>query len=236
MSKSLGNYEPFADLWNATIHKRFGFAAADEYAKVKNFTDDSVAGAAVACAPIEKAYRALHAAGPPATTDLKQTGYVQRVEAELDEDMNTAAALAALLEFAGDAARWRSGPVPARRSTSSHISRRCSGSAERNVVGGAGSGHPRRFRRTSRRATRRAFRRRRGGIRDRARHRHAARRARSEGLGCLRPSARCAAGMRRRADRYQRRHDVERRRRVGGGRPSSTSTTSFTVFTRRSNR
>ena len=105
MSKSLGNYEPLADLLERHDPQAIRLSLLQtSYAKVKNFTDDSVAGAAAALRAIKKAYRMLHAAGRPAATDLKKTGYVQRVEAELDEDMNTAAALAVLLEFAGDAA------------------------------------------------------------------------------------------------------------------------------------
>ncbi len=105
MSKSLGNYEPLADLLQRLDPQAIRLSLLQtSYAKVKNFTEDSVAGAAAALRTLKKAYRTLRAAAAPVPTDLKKTGYVQRIEAELDEDMNTAAALAVLLEFAGDAA------------------------------------------------------------------------------------------------------------------------------------
>ncbi len=106
MSKSLGNYEPLADLLKRHDPQAIRLSLLQtSYAKVKNFTEDSVAGAAAALRTLKKSYRMLRAAAAPVPTDLKKTGYVQRIEAELDEDMNTAAALAVLLEFAGDAAR-----------------------------------------------------------------------------------------------------------------------------------
>ncbi len=110
MSKSLGNYEPLADLLKRHDPQAIRLSLLQtSYAKVKNFTEDSVAGAAAALRTLKKAYRTLRAAAAPIPTDLKKTGYVQRIEAELDEDMNTAAALAVLLEFGGDAARAAQG-------------------------------------------------------------------------------------------------------------------------------
>ena len=105
MSKSLGNYEPLSDLLERLDPQAIRLSLLQtSYAKVKNFTEDSVAGAAAALRTLKKAYAELHQAGPAITTDLRRTGYVGRIEAELDEDMNTAAALALLLEFAGNAA------------------------------------------------------------------------------------------------------------------------------------
>lgn len=106
MSKSLGNYEPLSDLLERLDPQAIRLSLLQtSYGKVKNFTDDSVAGAASALQTLKKAYRTLHSLASPVTTDLSVTGYTQRVESELDDDMNTAAALAVLLEFAGQAAR-----------------------------------------------------------------------------------------------------------------------------------
>lgn len=106
MSKSLGNYEPLADLLKRLDPQAIRLSLLQtSYAKVKNFTEDSVAGAAAALRQLKKAYRLLHAASSPVVTDLARTGYVERVQAALDDDMNTAAALAALIEFAGEAER-----------------------------------------------------------------------------------------------------------------------------------
>ncbi len=104
MSKSLGNYEPLSDLLERHDPQAIRLSMLQtSYAKVKNFTDESVAGAAVALRQLKKAYRALHGRSAPVPTDLTRTGYVARVENELDADMNTAAALAVMLEFAGNA-------------------------------------------------------------------------------------------------------------------------------------
>jgi cysteinyl-tRNA synthetase len=104
MSKSLGNFEPLSDL--LTRHDpqaiRLLFLQTS-YAKVKNFTEDSIRAAASALKALKRTYRTLHAQAAPVATDLTKTGYVRRVESELDDDMNTAAALAAMLEFAANA-------------------------------------------------------------------------------------------------------------------------------------
>ena len=106
MSKSLGNYEPLSDLLERHDPQPIRLSMLQtSYAKVKNFTEESVSAAAVALQTLKKAYRALHAMAAPIATDLTATGYTQRVEAELDEDINTAAALAVMLEFASDATR-----------------------------------------------------------------------------------------------------------------------------------
>ncbi|MBV8117772.1 MAG: cysteine--tRNA ligase [Candidatus Eremiobacteraeota bacterium] len=112
MSKSLGNYEPLSDLLERHDPQAIRLSLLQtSYAKVKNFTDESVAGAAVALRQLKKAYRSLHARSELVTTDLTKTGYTARVETALDDDMNTAAALAAMLEFAAgvDAIAARAG-------------------------------------------------------------------------------------------------------------------------------
>ena len=106
MSKSLGNYEPLADLLERHDPQAIRLLLLQtSYAKVKNFTEElgrrRRSGSARDQESVSRAAR-----GRSAGNDgLKKTGYVQRVEAELDADMNTAAALAAMLEFAGNAAR-----------------------------------------------------------------------------------------------------------------------------------
>jgi cysteinyl-tRNA synthetase len=104
MSKSLGNYEPLSDLLERHDPLAIRLSLLQtSYSKVKNFTEESVGAAAVTLRQVKKAYRLLMAAGKPEPTDLHATGYVQRVEAELDEDMNTSAALAVILDFASNA-------------------------------------------------------------------------------------------------------------------------------------
>ncbi|HTU81499.1 MAG TPA: cysteine--tRNA ligase [Candidatus Acidoferrales bacterium] len=104
MSKSLGNYEPLSAMLERYDPQAIRLLLLQtSYGKVKNFTEDAMGGAAAALRQLKKAYRELREAGDAVPTDLAQTGYVQRVERELDDDMNTAAALAAMLEFAGSA-------------------------------------------------------------------------------------------------------------------------------------
>jgi cysteinyl-tRNA synthetase len=104
MSKSLGNYEPLSDLLERhdPIAIRLSLLQTS-YAKVKNFTEESVGGATSTLRQIKKAYRQLASAAPAEPTDLDATGYIARVEAELNEDMNTSAALAVVLDFASNA-------------------------------------------------------------------------------------------------------------------------------------
>jgi cysteinyl-tRNA synthetase len=81
------------------------------YRKVMNFTEDSIVAAALGLERIKSAYRLLARAerGEPAgALDLDA-----RMEAALDDDMNTAAALAALYDFAGAATRIAQDPSKA---------------------------------------------------------------------------------------------------------------------------
>ncbi len=104
MSKSLGNFEPMSAVLERFDPQaiRLSFLQTG-YSKVKNFTEESIQAAHAALLRLRAAYRMLHQRAAPQVTDLSATGYVQRVERDLDDDMNTAAALAALLEFAGNA-------------------------------------------------------------------------------------------------------------------------------------
>jgi cysteinyl-tRNA synthetase len=103
MSKSLGNFEPLADLLERHDPQavRLTFLSTG-YSKVMNFTDESLAVAYQTLDRLKKAYRVMH--GDPATPP--QPGAMKlldRVESALDEDMNTAVALAHVLGFAASA-------------------------------------------------------------------------------------------------------------------------------------
>jgi cysteinyl-tRNA synthetase len=105
MSKSLGNFEPMSAVLERHDPQAIRLLFLQtSYSKVKNFTEESLSGAAAALSRLKAAYRLLHAGVDNVPSDLTATGYVQRVELDLSEDMNTAAALAAMLEFAGNAA------------------------------------------------------------------------------------------------------------------------------------
>ncbi len=105
MSKSLGNFEPMSAMLERHDPQAIRLLFLQtSYAKVKNFTEDSIDAAAAALRKIKGAYRQLRERTEPVPTDLTATGYVGRVESELNADMNTAAALAALLEFSADVA------------------------------------------------------------------------------------------------------------------------------------
>jgi cysteinyl-tRNA synthetase len=108
MSKSLGNFEPMSDLLARHDPQavRLLFLQTS-YSKVKNFTEESLGGAVAALARLKGAYRVLRDGAGEGASDLHATGYVQRIELDLNDNMNTAAALAAMLEFASNAAAIR---------------------------------------------------------------------------------------------------------------------------------
>jgi cysteinyl-tRNA synthetase len=116
MSKSLGNFEPMSELLERHDPQAIRLLFLQtSYSKVKNFTEESLGAAAAALARLKAAYRMLHAGVEGEASGLHATGYVQRVERDLNDNMNTAAALAAMLEFAGNAAivRERAGAAAA---------------------------------------------------------------------------------------------------------------------------
>ncbi len=97
MSKSLGNFEPLADLLARHDPQAIRLAfLTTGYSKVMNFTDESLASSYITLERLKKAFRALVAlpAGAPVAT-----GLIERIEAALDEDMNTSVALAELLQW-----------------------------------------------------------------------------------------------------------------------------------------
>jgi len=101
MSKSLGNFEPLAELLLRhdpqavrTLFLQTG------YSKVMNFTEESIGAAQRQLERLRNAYRTLRAQSEPIPTDLRSTGLIARLEGALDENMNAAVALAEVLEFA----------------------------------------------------------------------------------------------------------------------------------------
>ncbi len=97
MAKSLGNFEPLCDLLARHDPQAIRWLFLQTgYRKVMNFTEDSISAAALGLARIKAAYRS---AAP--TTDGELEGSPEldaRMEAALDDDLNTAAALAVLYD------------------------------------------------------------------------------------------------------------------------------------------
>jgi len=112
MAKSLGNFEPLSAIVERHDPRAIRWLFLQTgYRKVMNFTEDSIVAAALGLERIKAAYRLLARAerGEPAgALDLDA-----RMEAALDDDMNTAAALAALYDFAGAATRIAQDPSKA---------------------------------------------------------------------------------------------------------------------------
>lgn len=100
MSKSLGNFEPLCDLLarHDAQALRLTFLSTG-YSKVMNFTDESFASAMVTLDRLKKAYRRL-ARFEPAIPERDSQTLLPKIEAALDEDMNTSVALAELLKWA----------------------------------------------------------------------------------------------------------------------------------------
>jgi cysteinyl-tRNA synthetase len=97
MAKSLGNFEPLSELLRRHDPQAIRWLFLQTgYRKVMNFTEDSIAAAALGLARVKAAYRDLAPATdgePVASPELDR-----RMEAALDDDMNTAAALAVLYD------------------------------------------------------------------------------------------------------------------------------------------
>jgi cysteinyl-tRNA synthetase len=97
MAKSLGNFEPLSDLLERHDPQAIRWLFLQTgYRKVMNFTEESIAAAALGLSRIKAAYRS---AAP--TTDGESEVDPEldaRMEAALDDDMNTAAALAVLYD------------------------------------------------------------------------------------------------------------------------------------------
>ena len=100
MSKSLGNYEPLYELLDrADVQAIRLLFLQTGYRKRMNFTEDSLGAATVAINKLRKAWRTLtNGAGADFETHAEHDGIVARVEEALDDDMNTASALAVVFE------------------------------------------------------------------------------------------------------------------------------------------
>ncbi len=99
MSKSLGNFEPLSDLLARHDPQavRLAFLTTG-YSKVMNFTDESPASAWSTYERLKKTYRSL-ASFTPAIPPRELQTLLPKIEAALDEDMNTSVALAELLQW-----------------------------------------------------------------------------------------------------------------------------------------
>ena len=100
MAKSLGNFEPLSDLLERHDPQAIRWLFLQTgYRKVMNFTEDSIAAAAVGLGRVKAAYRTLALAN--GAKEAQSPELDARMETALDDDMNTAAALAVLYDFAG---------------------------------------------------------------------------------------------------------------------------------------
>ncbi len=107
MSKSLGNFEPLTDLLDRHDPQAIRLLFLQTgYRKPMNFTEDSIAGATVSLGRLFAAYDRLREAAPlgaPSETPAV-AGERRAFFAALDDDLNTASAIAVLFELAGAAA------------------------------------------------------------------------------------------------------------------------------------
>jgi cysteinyl-tRNA synthetase len=102
MSKSLGNFEPLIDLLERHDPQSIRLLFLQTgYRKVMNFTEDSIDAAATVLARLRRAYRLFKNAAGDAVADPGDTGLIARIEAALDDDMNTAVALSEVVRVAG---------------------------------------------------------------------------------------------------------------------------------------
>ncbi|MGZ3496171.1 MAG: cysteine--tRNA ligase [Vulcanimicrobiaceae bacterium] len=101
MSKSLGNFEPLSDLLLRHDPQAIRLLFLQTgYSKVMNFTEEAIAGATVSLAKLKGAYRKLYVDNAP---PYEPGALTARVENALDNDLNTAGALAEVHIFASDA-------------------------------------------------------------------------------------------------------------------------------------
>ncbi len=112
MAKSLGNFEPLSALLERHDPQAIRWLFLQTgYRKVMNFTEDSIGAAALGLGRVKAAYKLLaRSAGDSSTGHLELDS---RMEAALDDDMNTAAALAVLHEFVAGASRIAENPTRA---------------------------------------------------------------------------------------------------------------------------
>ncbi|MGA8099179.1 MAG: cysteine--tRNA ligase, partial [Candidatus Cybelea sp.] len=108
MAKSLGNFEPLSDLLERHDPQAIRWLFLQTgYRKVMNFTEESIAAAALGFARIKTGYRSLAPATDGEQADDRELD--ARMEAALDDDMNTAAALAVLYDVVSRSTTSREG-------------------------------------------------------------------------------------------------------------------------------
>jgi cysteinyl-tRNA synthetase len=99
MAKSLGNFEPLSALLGRHDPQAIRWLFLQTgYRKVMNFTEESIGSAAVGLERVKSAYRSLHATAAGDGDAARDGDLDARMEAALDDDMNTAAALAVLYD------------------------------------------------------------------------------------------------------------------------------------------
>ncbi|MFY9781173.1 MAG: cysteine--tRNA ligase [Candidatus Baltobacteraceae bacterium] len=128
MSKSLGNFEPLTDLLDRHDPQaiRMLFLQAG-YRKPLNFTEESIDGATIGLRRLRAAYDALRAAPPANGRGEPHEGehalvapYAARFHEALDDDVNTAGAVAALFELAGTTSALLAGGAASRAAAFLH--------------------------------------------------------------------------------------------------------------------
>lgn len=114
MSKSLGNFEPLYELLDRHDPQAIRLLFLQTgYRKVMNFTEESISAASVALERLKKIYRSLPAdQGAPKAGDpvgladggrgARSADLPVKMEAALNDDMNTAVALSELLSYRGN--------------------------------------------------------------------------------------------------------------------------------------
>ena len=113
MSKSLGNFEPLSAMLDRhDPHAIRLLFMQTGYRKPMNFTEESISAAKSGIEKLRKAYATL----AESTADDASTvaPYRERMFAALDDDMNTAGALGALFELAGDTKSLQRGGLATR--------------------------------------------------------------------------------------------------------------------------
>ena len=103
MSKSLGNFEPLYELLERLDPQAIRLLFLQTgYSKVMNFTDESVRAATAALNKLKELWKKFSAAAGSTEIvvqrPLEQTPLMSAIEAALDDDMNTSAALSKLFD------------------------------------------------------------------------------------------------------------------------------------------
>ncbi|HEV3087306.1 MAG TPA: cysteine--tRNA ligase [Candidatus Elarobacter sp.] len=111
MSKSLGNFEPLSELLKRhdPLAIRLLFLQTG-YRKPMNFTEESIAAATTALEKLVSSFRRAESGDRepvvPGRSVREPAQHREAVLAHLDDDMNTAGALGALFDLAGDLVRY----------------------------------------------------------------------------------------------------------------------------------